>query len=129
MDFAAVDGPITIFPDLNTEYTLATINTDTAEGDNIKIDYVYNLLYDTTSDWSIAVESRIYNGDTLIAARPYSSGGSAASAQIIPLPGTYIDTAVTTGITSYTLRVIVTAATNVTGASGNDIDMNIIIFP
>ena len=117
-----------MFPDLNTEYTLATINVNATTGNSIKIDYVYNFLYETTSDWGIVTESRIYSGSTLIDARPYSITGNAAGTQRIPIAGTHVDTAVTTGITAYTLRVIVTTADNVTDASGDDIDMNVIVF-
>ncbi|MCB8814612.1 hypothetical protein LJE72_03480, partial [Desulfosporosinus sp. SRJS8] len=123
-------GPISVFPPLDTEATVASVTQSVVINQRLKIDYAFGLDFVVTSDWAFVFETRLYRDSTLINTRTSNRSGQTAGTQRFPLSSTYVDTAPATSASStYSVRVIVTTATNVTSAdTGNSITLNIITF-
>ncbi len=128
--FTNVAGPISIFPPLVTEVMVASVNQSVVAGQELKIDYALTIDAVVTSNWSTTFELRLYRDVTLLETRTYNTSQATSGTQSIPLSNTYVDTApATTASTTYQLRVIATAATNVSSMStGASIGLNIITF-
>ncbi|MGC7872892.1 hypothetical protein ACPUYX_15370, partial [Desulfosporosinus sp. SYSU MS00001] len=123
-------GPITVYPPLDTEVTVASVTQSVVAGQQLKIDYAFAVEFVTTANWAFVFETRLYRDATLINTRTFNRNAASAGTQRFPLSSTYVDVAPATSASStYSVRVIVTTATNITsGATGASIDMNIITF-
>lgn len=123
-------GPIAVFPPLSTEVTVVGVTQSVTAGNHLKIDGSLNLNFVVTGNWSVTYEIRLYRDATLIMSQQYNRSGSTAGTQTMPGGFTYGDMApATSASTTYNVRCIVTAATNITYAStGNNINLNIITF-
>lgn len=123
-------GPISVFPPLNTEVTVASVTQSVIINQRLKIDYALGVDFVVTSNWAFVFEVRLYRDATLINTRTSNRSAQTAGSQRFPLSSTYVDTAPATSASStYSVRVIVTTATNVTSAAtGNSITLNIITF-
>jgi hypothetical protein len=99
-------------------------------GQEIKLDFSMAVDFLTGSNWSVVFEVRLYRGATLINSRILSRSGNATGNQRIPIGNTYVDTAPSDNPTTvYQVRVIVTAASNVTSAAtGVSNNLNSITF-
>ncbi|MBV7276527.1 collagen-like protein, partial [Clostridium sp. PL3] len=130
LSFNNAAGPISVYPPLNTEVTVASVTLSVTAGQNLKIDYALAINFIVTANWSVAYEVRLYRDGTLINTRQNNRLGTAAGNQRLPISSTYVDTVPTTSAAStYSIRVIVTTAVNVTSAAtGNNINLNIISF-
>ncbi|WP_242980113.1 hypothetical protein [Hungatella xylanolytica] len=104
--------------------TTASVITD----NNVKVDYGIDLQNVTTADYSYTAELRLYRDGTLIDTRTSSFSGSVAATQNTAIANTYVDTAPATTTSTYQLRVIYTAATNITSASVINRNLNLIVF-
>jgi hypothetical protein len=128
--FVNAPGPITVSPPLNTEVTVASVTQSVVAGQNLKIDYSLNIIANATANWSVAFQIRLYRDTTLINTRYYNRNAAQAGAQYIPMSSTYVDTApLTLASSTYTVKTIVTTASNITSmTTGTSIDLNIITF-
>jgi hypothetical protein len=128
--FTNASGPMAVFPPLNTEVTVASVTQSVTVGNNLKIDGSLNINPVTSASWSFTYEIRLYRDATLIMTQTYTRSGSAAGTQTMPSDFTYVDTApATSAATTYSMRCIMTSATNITSVStGNVINLNIITF-
>ena len=100
-----------------------------ATGDHIKIDYSLAIEVITTGSWAMSFETRLYRDAALVSSQTFIRSDSSTGTQRFPLANTQVDTAVSTEIASYQLRVIFTTATNVvTGAAFNK-NINAMVFP
>ncbi len=109
---------------------MASATLAVTAGDELKIDDTFGVNAVTTANWSITFEVRLYRDATLINTVTETRSGSVAGTQTFPVASTYVDTApATSAASTYSERVIVTSATNVTSAStGNSIGLNLIDF-
>jgi hypothetical protein len=82
----------------------------------------------TSAAYSYTAELRIYRDATLIFTRTSSSNGSIVGTFDIDIGDTYVDTAVATTTSTYDLRVIYTATTNITSGSAVNSNLNVIVF-
>jgi len=128
--FTNAIGPIPVFPPLNTEVTVASVTQSVVINQQLKIDYAFAVEFVTSANWAYVFEVRLYRDATLINTRTVNRNLSAAGTQRFPLGNTYVDIVPATSASStYSVRVIVTAVTNITSAStGTSIDLNIITF-
>ena len=97
-------------------------------GNDVKIDYGIDLQNVTTSPYSYTAELRIYRDATLIFTRTSSFNGSVAGTFDIAIGDTYVDTAPATTTSTYELRVIYTAASNITSGTAVNSNLNVIVF-
>ncbi len=94
----------------------------------MKIDYGESVEFVATSNFSVTYEFRLYRNGTLIHTRITNRVGTASGTNRIPIADTYVDTTPVVGLNTYQLRVIVTAATNITTLTVINRNMNIIQF-
>jgi hypothetical protein len=121
-------GSIDVFPPLSMETTVATVTSAVTIGDDVKIDYSLELQPIVTANNSFIAEIRLYRDTTLINTKTVMTMNSSGGTLGIPVAGTYVDTAVSTTTSTYEVRVIVTAATNINSADAVNRNMNLIIF-
>ena len=112
----------------SAEVTVITQNVPVTIGDDVKIDHAQGFEFVSTANYSITAEFRIYRDATLIHTRTLDRVGAAAGTNRIPFCDTHVDTAVANTTSLYEIRVIVTAATNITSATANNPDLNLIVF-
>ncbi|MBB2482064.1 hypothetical protein H5P36_17975 [Bacillus sp. APMAM] len=129
MAFTNINGAISIYPPLDTEVTVASLTTNVISGENIKIDYSLSVEEVNTANSQITFEVRLYRDTTFLHTRIFQRHIDTASTQRFPLADTYVDTAITTGTVTYTVRVIYTTANNVTESTAFNRDLNLIKFP
>ncbi|MEC1072087.1 hypothetical protein P9D22_28465, partial [Priestia megaterium] len=126
--FSEVPGAITIFPPLNTEVTVASVTQNVLINQRLKIDYALAVEIITTANWSFVLEMRLYRNTTLIDTRTLNSNSQQSGTYRFPLANTQVDIAPATTTSTYSLRLIVTSASNVTSATALNRDLNIITF-
>jgi hypothetical protein len=97
-------------------------------GDNVKIDHGESLAVVVTAGWSLTAEFRIYRDGINVHTRTVNRVGQTAGTQRFAVGDTYVDTAPATTTSSYQLRIIITAGTNVTSATAFNVDMNLMVF-
>jgi hypothetical protein len=97
-------------------------------GNLLKVDYALSYEGVFTSNWSVTAEFRLYRDGTLITTRTLNRSGSPAGTNRFPVANTYVDTAPATTSSTYELRVITTAASNLTSATTINRYLNIILF-
>jgi hypothetical protein len=126
--FSNNDGSIAVAPPLNTEVTVASITLNVISGNLLKIDYAlaYEAIF--SANWTVSVEFRLYRDGTLITVRTLFRIGSQAGTNRFPVANTYVDTAPATTSSTYQLRVITTAASNLTSSTTINRYLNIIQF-
>jgi hypothetical protein len=111
-------GPIAVFPPLNTEVTVASVTQAVEAGDNVLVNGMVATAFSVTSNSSYTMEVRVYRDATLIRQIQVSDTRSAAGTITVPIPVVFTDTApATSAATTYSLRAIVQAATNITSSS------------
>ncbi|MGV3465179.1 MAG: hypothetical protein ACO1OT_07795, partial [Heyndrickxia sp.] len=120
---------IAVYPPLNTEVTVASTTTNTIANQNIKVDYALTLELTTNANNSFTVQVRLYRNTTLLQTRFLIRNQPTAGTARFPIADTYVDTAPTTGPTTYQLRVFTSVATNVTSGNANNRNINVIVFP
>jgi hypothetical protein len=128
LSFANTAGTISVSPPTNTEVIIASTTIPVTTGDELKIDFAVSYDVVTTANFSFTIESRLYRDGTLISTRTLNRNGSQAGTQRFPVSNTYVDTAVATTTSTYQIRAIVTAASNVTSTTGVNRNINIINF-
>ncbi|MEH6854642.1 hypothetical protein V7037_08445, partial [Priestia megaterium] len=126
--FSEAPGTIAIFPPLNTEVTVASVTQNVLINQQLKIDYALAVEIIATANWSIVFEMRLYRDTTLIDTRIFNRSASQAGTQRFPLASTQVNIAPTTTTSTYSVRIIVTAATSITSATAINRDLNIITF-
>ncbi|MEC0684114.1 collagen-like protein, partial [Bacillus haynesii] len=115
---------------LNTEVTVVSVpNVSVTSGQNIKVDYALAIEAVNTENSNIIVEIRLYRGGTLVQTRIFNRSLAAAGTQRFPLASTIVDTVPATATVEYSVRVVVTTASNVTSAAAFNRDLNLIRFP
>ncbi|MEC0701926.1 collagen-like protein, partial [Bacillus haynesii] len=115
---------------LNTEVTVVSVpNVSVTSGQNIKVDYALAIEAVNTANSNIIVEIRLYRGGTLVQTRIFNRSLAAAGTQRFPLASTIVDTVPATATVEYSVRVVVTTASNVTSAAAFNRDLNLIRFP
>ncbi|KRF10057.1 hypothetical protein ASG89_00465 [Paenibacillus sp. Soil766] len=125
--FAENAGSISVLP-LNTEVTVVSLTQGVLVNQRLKIDYSLSIEAVTAANWSIRFEMRLYRDSTLIDTRIFNSNQNNAGTHRFPLASTQVDVAPATATSTYSVRVIVTAATSVTSSTANNRDLNIITF-
>ena len=130
LSFSNGSGPVAVFPPLSTETTVVSVTDSVVAGQNLKIDYSFETIFIVNAGWSFTYQVRLYRDATLINTRTFNFSAATAGTQTFSSFGTYVDTAPATSAGStYSVRVIVTSATNVTSAAtGNTINLNMILF-
>ncbi|WP_404332363.1 hypothetical protein [Mesobacillus maritimus] len=83
----------------------------------------------TTANSTMTIEFRTYRDGALLQTKVFNRSISGAGTQRFMVGNTYVDTAPATNPTStYELRLIVTAATNITSVTAVNRDLNLIKF-
>lgn len=126
--FSNTAGSLGVSPPTNTEVIIASVSVPVVTGDDLKVDFAVSYDILTTANFSFTVESRVYRDGTLINTRTINRSGSSAGTQRFPVSNTYVDTAVATTTSTYQVRAIVTAASNVTSTTAVNRNLNIINF-
>lgn len=126
--FNQIPGSIAVYPPLATEITLTSIVTSTTAGQSIKIDYALNVSPVVTANSNYTYELRLYRDATLIDVRTISQQHANAGSMSFLNNSTYFDTAISTGASTYSVRVIFTTATNVTSVTADNRSINLISF-
>jgi hypothetical protein len=126
--FSNTAGNIAVYPPLNTEVSVSTVSAALVLNNRVKVDSANSLSYATTANYSLSAESRLYRNGVLIESRPLNRSGSGAGTQSFTLSDTFVDTAPATATTTYEIRVITTAATNVTSGTASVRNINLLIF-
>ncbi|XXM72456.1 hypothetical protein ACQ0QQ_00720 [Lysinibacillus sphaericus] len=113
-----------------TEVTVATSPATTIlANQNIKIDYAFALENTgLTASNTYTLEIRLYRDGALLNTRTFNRTLASAGTQRFPLANTYVDTPLTTATVSYTVRILVTASNNISTATANNINLNLIKF-
>ncbi|SFC84466.1 hypothetical protein SAMN02799633_01897 [Bacillus sp. UNCCL81] len=81
-----------------------------------------------TANWSVTFELRLYRDANLIDTRVFNSSQPTAGTHRYQFSSTKVNVAPANATSTYSLRVIFTAISNVTSASAINRDMNIITF-
>jgi hypothetical protein len=124
--FDQTAGSITVSPPTSTEVTIASTSIAVVVGNRLKIDFAVSYDIVTTANYNFTCESRLYRDGVLINTRTINRIGTQAGTQRFPVSNTYIDTAVATTTSTYQIRGIITAATNVTSTNVVNRNLNII---
>ncbi|WP_432681317.1 NTTRR-F1 domain [Bacillus velezensis] len=127
--FTRTNGPLTVYPPLNTEIPVATLAIPVNALQNVKLDYALSVDVTSTANSNFVFEIRLYRGAVQIHTRLLSGSIISATTQRFAVADTTVDTAQTAGINTYQLRVIFTTANNITAATALNIDFNSISFP
>ena len=125
VSFTNAAGPIACFPPLATEVTVVSKTLSVTAGDELVIISALEQVPSTTANWKITYECRLYRDTTLIHSRSINRSGSIAGNQTFNNSIVFTDTApATTAATTYSVRCIVTSATNIaSSATGSDINL------
>jgi hypothetical protein len=126
--FYQVPGVIACFPPLSTEVTVVDLSVPVTAGHQIKLDYALSFEANTTANSSLTLETRLYRDGTLINARTSSNLSASAGTFRFTCSDTYVDIAPANDTSTYSVRIIVTTATNVTSASAINRSLNAIVF-
>jgi hypothetical protein len=105
------------------------LNVPTTIGQNVKVDYAVSVDLVTTANSSFTFQTRLYRNGILIDTRSVQRSVTTAGISRFPVSSTNVNTAVITGTSTYEVRIIFTAAANVTSASAINTDLNAIRFP
>ncbi|MED0777905.1 collagen-like protein, partial [Bacillus siamensis] len=127
--FTRTNGPLTVFPPLNTEVPVATLAIPVNALQNVKLDYALSVALTTAANSNFVFEVRLYRGAVQIHTRTLSRTSPTAATDSFSIADTTVDTAPTAGTNTYQLRVIFTTANNLTTATALNIDFNSIVFP
>ncbi|MGS0960199.1 NTTRR-F1 domain [Bacillus velezensis] len=127
--FTRTNGPLTVYPPLNTEVPVAELEIPVNTLQNVKFDYSVSVDVTSTANSNFVFEIRLYRGAVQIHTRLLSRSIISATTQRFAVADTTVDTAPTAGTNTYQLRVIFTTANNVTAATALNIDFNSIRFP
>ena len=118
-----------MYPPLNTEVAVATVNIPVTTGLQVKIDYAVSVEVITTSNWAMSFEVRLYRDTTLITTKTFIDSAASAGTHRFSISNTQVDTSVSTETTGYQLRIIFTTATNVATGTALNRNINAIVFP
>ncbi|UFH24550.1 hypothetical protein NRF13_03910 [Bacillus velezensis] len=127
--FTRTNGPLTVYPPLNTEVPVATLAIPVNALQNVKLDYALSAALTTAANSNFVFEVRLYRGAVQIHTRTLSRTSTLAATDSFSIADTTVDTAPTAGTNTYQLRVIFTTANNLTTATALNIDFNSISFP
>ncbi|MEH7056695.1 NTTRR-F1 domain [Bacillus velezensis] len=127
--FTRTNGPLTVYPPLNTEVPVAELEIPVNTLQNVKFDYSVSVDVTSTANSNFVFEIRLYRGAVQIHTRLLSRSIISATTQRFAVADTTVDTAPTAGTNTYQLRVIFTTANNITTATALNIDFNSIRFP
>ncbi|RIW21685.1 collagen-like protein, partial [Bacillus velezensis] len=127
--FTRTNGPLTVYPPLNTEVPIATLAIPVNALQNVKLDYALSVALTTAANSNFVFEVRLYRGAVQIHTRTLSRTNTTAATDSFSIADTTVDTAPTAGTNTYQLRVVFTTANNITAASALNIDFNSIRFP
>ncbi|OOM63723.1 hypothetical protein CLBCK_08580 [Clostridium beijerinckii] len=128
MNFNQLTGGVAVYPPINSEVSVVTLGVPTTAGENIKIDYALAIENATTANSTQTLEIRLYRDGTLITTRIVERTIAAAGTQRFVISNTFVDTAAITGTTTYDVRVIYTAAANITTGTAFNRNINTIAF-
>ncbi|WP_236689799.1 hypothetical protein [Bacillus sp. TH008] len=98
-------------------------------GQNVKIDYALAVEAVNAANSNIIFELRLYRDGSLLQTRIFNRSLAVAGTQRFPLANTFVDVIPAAATATYTVRVAVTTASNVTSAAAFNRDLNIIRFP
>ncbi|CDH94481.1 GXT repeat-containing collagen-like protein [Bacillus velezensis NAU-B3] len=129
MLFTRTNGPLTVYPPLNTEIPVATLAIPVTDLQNVKLDYALSVEVTTAANSNFVYEVRLYRGTVQVHTRTLSRIITSAATERFSIADTTVDTAPTAGINTYQLRVIFTSANSLTAATALNIDFNSIRFP
>ncbi len=127
--FTRTNGPLTVYPPLNTEVPVAALEIPVNTLQNVKLDYSVSVDVTSTANSNFVFEIRLYRGAVQIHTRLLSRSVISATTQRFGVADTTVDTAPTAGTNTYQLRIIFTTANNLTTATALNIDFNSISFP
>ncbi|WP_143755320.1 collagen-like triple helix repeat-containing protein, partial [Clostridium beijerinckii] len=126
--FTNAGGTLAASITIGTETTLVSTNVSTTSGQNIKVDYSVGVQVANSANAFISYQIRLYRNGTLITSSELDRTVSGAGTQLFPTSATYVDTAPTTGTTTYEVRLVFLSATNVTSATAINRYLNCIAF-
>uniref|UniRef100_UPI0023B0FE78 collagen-like protein n=1 Tax=Clostridium sp. YIM B02569 TaxID=2911967 RepID=UPI0023B0FE78 len=126
--FTDAGGTLAASITIGTETSVVSTNISTTTGQNVKVDFAVGIQVVTTANSSIAFQLRLYSNGTLVASREVERVISSAGTQRFPVSNTYVDTATTTGTTTYDVRLVFLTATNVASATAINRYLNCIAF-
>ena len=106
MLFTRTNGPLTVYPPLNTEIPVATLAIPVNALQNIKLDYSVSVEVTSTANSNFVFEIRLYRGAVQIHTRLLSRSIISATTERFPIADTTVDTAPTAGTNTYQLRVV-----------------------
>ncbi|MGG1380989.1 collagen-like protein, partial [Bacillus velezensis] len=127
--FTRTNGPLTVYPPLNTEVPVATLAIPVNALQNVKLDYALSVAITSAANSNFVFEVRLYRGTVQIHTRTLSRTNTTAATESFSIADTTVDTAPTAGTNTYQLRIILTTANNLTAATALNIDFNSISFP
>gem|GEM_PF-6546408 len=127
--FNQIYGPIAVFPPMSTEVTIASLAVPVEAGQTVKMDYSLGLELFTTANWNSSFEIRLYRNATMIDSNTVADANAVAGTYKSLLSSTCVDVSPTTGTSTYSVRVIFTAATNITSSTTTNRSINAICFP
>ncbi|SDE79440.1 hypothetical protein SAMN04487777_12730, partial [Priestia aryabhattai B8W22] len=113
---------------VGVETTLSTITLAITAGNEVKIDNNTQILFVTSSNWSISYNINLRRDGTLINQLTISRNGNSAGDQRFLSANTYVDAPPSSGNSTYTISVHTTVASNVTSIAAEVRGMNIIRF-
>lgn len=125
--FTEVAGPVTVAVN-STETTIGSLNVPTTIGQNIKVDFAISVDVVTTANSNFTFQVRTYRNGTLLDTRTVQRNVNVAITSRFPIASTNVNTAATTGTTTYEVRIIFTSVSNVSSASALNLDINAIRF-
>ncbi|WP_143323948.1 collagen-like protein, partial [Clostridium sp. BL-8] len=126
--FTDAGGTLAASITLGTETSVVSTNVSTTSGQNVKVDFSVGVQVITAANSTIVFQLRLYSNGTLVAMREVDRVITSAGTQRFPVSNTYVDTATTTGTTTYDVRLVFLTATNVTSASAINRYLNCIAF-
>ncbi|MCM3355860.1 hypothetical protein M3615_18940 [Bacillus halotolerans] len=122
-----VIGPVSVAVN-GTETSIGTLNMPTVAGQLIKLDLALSVDVTTAANSNFTFQIRVYRTGVLIDTRSAQRNISVATTSRFPIATTYVDTVAAAGTTSYEVRIIFTAASNVSNSSVVNMDINAIRF-
>ncbi len=127
--FNEFPGSTNVLP-AGTEVQVVSVAVPVIAGNDVKIDYSVSIeAVPSASNWVLNLELRLYRDSDLIDTRIFLRSQTQNTTQRFPLASTQVDIPPVTGTVSYSLRIFVTTATNLTAATANNADINTLVFP
>jgi len=123
-------GSLDIYPvpPIQNEVSIVSKAVAVDAGDNVKIDYAFELSVATDENFNIIIYFRTYRDDTLIGIRTLERSQPNAATQRFILCDTLVDTALVTTTSIYEVRAFVFLITSINSATVYNRNLNLIIF-